>query len=317
MLSNLILHKSTKLELIMKKTYIQLLILSALFIGFLNGCKEDTVFTPIIEGTDAEQTSSKNSSETQWMSADAFYYMSAIACGLSDFNGNCPVVTVDSVSITGGKTYTITVDYGTTPCQSPKRNIRASGKYIVAGFINTSRDSIYAGITLPASNPLKFYKIANSADTNFVTVSAINLSANEVYGRKVSAIDNSFTGKFNSGIIFTTSTGIIKSIAMNLTVNATLGSLSTLSDDSYILKGTGSIKDNRYSVQFAYTIQDSLTVTGNCRYPVRGKAAWVRSGSGITTTYVDFYPSSGNCDDVVTITRGTISKTVNLDTTDQ
>jgi hypothetical protein len=100
-------------------------------------------------------------------------------------------------------------------------------------------------------------------------------------------------------------------------VNASLGNLSTLSDDIYILKGTGAVTDNRYSIQFAYTIQDSLTVTGNCRYPVRGKTAWIRSGSGITATYVDFYPNSGECDDVAAIIRGSISKTVNLETTEQ
>lgn len=297
----------------MKKNHIQLLILSALFIVILNGCKEDIIITPG-ETTDAEQTSSKNSSETQWMSADAFYYISSVACGVSEFNGNCPVVTVDSILVTGGKNYTITVDYGTTPCQSPKRNIRASGKYIINGFINTLRDSVYAGITFAS---LKFYKIANSSDTNFVAVSAVNLSANEVYGTKISAADNSFKGKINSGVVFNTNSGITKTIAMTLTVNATLGSLSTLSDDKYILRGTGTIVDNRYSVQFAYTIQDSLTVTGNCRYPVSGKAAWVRSGAGTTTTYVDFYPNSGQCDDVASITRGTVTKTVNLETTDQ
>ncbi len=298
----------------MKKSYLLFLLLSALLIVLLNGCKEDTIFTPVTADIDAEQTSSKNSSESQWMSSDAFYYISSIACGLSEFSGNCPVVTVDSINVTGGKTYTINVDYGTAPCQSPKRNIRASGKYIINGFINTSRDSVYAGITFAA---LKFYKIANSSDTNFVAVSAINLSANEVYGTKISAADNSFKGKINSGIVFNTNSGITKTIAMTLTVNATLGSLSTLSDDKYILRGTGTIVDNRYSVQFAYTIQDSLTVTGNCRYPVSGKAAWLRSGSGITTTYVDFYPNSGQCDDVAAITRGSVTKTVNLETTDQ
>lgn len=298
----------------MKKSYLQLFFLSTLFIVILNGCKEDSVFTPGTTDIDAEQTSSKNSSETQWMFSDAFYYISSVACGVSEFNGNCPVVTVDSIIVTGGKTYTITVDYGTAPCQSSKRNIRASGKYIINGFINTSRDSVYAGITFAA---LKFYKIANSSDTNFVAVSAINLSANEVYGTKISASDNSFKGKINSGVVFNTNSGTTKTIAMTLTVNATLGSLSTLSDDKYILRGTGTIVDNRYSVTFAYTIQDSLTVTGNCRYPVSGKTVWARSGSGITTTYVDFYPNSGQCDDVAAITRGTVTKTVNLETTDQ
>ncbi|RPI17839.1 MAG: hypothetical protein EHM58_07855 [Ignavibacteriae bacterium] len=285
---------------------------------YLIGCKEDSVTPPVENNNvDAEQTSSKNTSEVQWINSDAYYYLSAIALGRVELSSGCPFVTLDSSNTAGGTNYTITINYGNEPCQSSKRNIRASGKYQILAFVSTARDSIYGELRLFGDSPLKVYKVANSSDTNSVTITSSSSNTNELWGRIVTGGNNEYAGVIKAGLVFATNTGITKDIAANLTIDASLNNMNTTNDDKYIFRGTGVVKDNRFGVQFAYTIQDSLTVTGNCRYPVSGKVMWVRNGTTIAATYVDFYPNSGECDDIATIIRGSYTTTINLEGIDQ
>lgn len=263
------------------------------------------------ESIEAEASSSKNSAESVNTATDAFTYLTQIANGITVNTSGCPTIIATSTS---GTTWTISVDYGSTPCMTISDSIRRSGKYLIYGFISPSRDSVYGSLTFPSESPYKIYRVKGySSDTNYVKVQNTSPALfTFIAGKRIDT--SNFRGNFSINNIFTTNTGIAKTINLSLSINANLGVLNVFSDDSYYIKGAGAILDNRYGVQFAYLITDSLNVRTDCRYPLRGKAGLTYQAGGIqTVTYVDFYPNSGACDGVVTFFKGAFSKNVNLD----
>jgi len=280
----------------------------------LGGCnKEGELITSSVaeETVEAEASSTKNSAASISTASDAFAYLTQIANGITINTSGCPIVTATS---TGGTTWIITVDYGTTPCITVSDSIRRTGKYIISGYVSPAKDSVYGSLSFPSDSPLKIYRVkGNSSDTNYVMVQNTNSSLFSFAAGK--RIDTSnFRGGITVNNIFTTNSGIAKTINLVLTFNANLGVLNVFSDDSFYIKGAGAIFDNRYGVQFAYVIADSLNIRTDCRYPLRGKVGLTaQTGGTQNLTYVDFYPGSGACDGVVTILRGSFSKNVNLD----
>lgn len=279
------------------------------------GCNKSE--NPIIEPTqdfNMESSASKNTSEAQNLCSDMYYYLVSLANGITINTNGCPTVTVDSASGNGGKTYTININFGTSPCSTFADGLRRSGRYIITGFINDARDSVYGSISFPTDNPYRVYTVYSSTfDTNYVQVTNTSSSLfTFVYGKKVN--DENYTGTFTTNLILTTNTGIQKTINLLLTANVNLGVIGTPWDETFQFKGAGAIIDNRYAVQFGYVISDSLTITTSCRYPVRGKVAYtIESSGGQSFTYVDFYPETGGCDGVITLIKFGIYKTVTLD----
>lgn len=295
-------------------TYLFLALAAVCFISFEACNKNSDVVSPTgstEENVDAESSSSKNSSESISTTTDAFTYLTQIANGITVNTGGCPTVTATS---TGGTTWTITVDYGSTPCMTISDSIRRSGKYIIYGYITPAKDSVYGSLTFPSESPYKVYRIkGSSSDTNYVTIQNTSASLfTFVAGKRIDTAN--FRGGFTVNNILTTNTGIAKTINLTLTLRANLGVLNVFSDDSYYIKGAGTVLDNRYGVQFAYLIADSLNIRTDCRYPLRGKIGLTYQAGGVqSVTYVDFFPNSGACDGVVTLVKGVFSKSINLD----
>jgi hypothetical protein len=288
-------------------------LLIALIIAAMTGCDDGDFVLSVNQNVNAEQSASKNSSEVQNLSSEAYYYLASIASGISVSSNNCPLVTIDSFVTTGGMAYSITVDYGSAPCQSAFDSIRKSGKFEINGFINDARDSIYGSLTFPESSPLKVYKLSEGNDTNCVKVGGSNI----FFGKRAGSSDIIFKGSYSINNTFTTNTGKTKSFSLNLSVNAQFHDPHTTSDDTFFLQGSGTITDNYYGLEFSYNIQNILKKTEYYRYPVSGKVKMLRINSSVSATTIDFHPNNDEEDDIVNIERGNFNTTVNLEPTDQ
>ncbi len=96
-------------------------------------------------------------------------------------------------------------------------------------------------------------------------------------------------------------------LKITVDLNNTLGDPT---DDSYTVTGEGTViaaDGTTYGIK----ITDPLLFYAMCKYPVRG--VMEITGKDFTAQ-VDFYPESGDCDDVVEISVGQLKKKVHLST---
>ncbi len=300
-----------------RKSYTSILkfytILFALaFSAGITGCSDsdDYIFS-VEQNVDAENAASKNSNEAMNLSAESFYYLSSIASGVSITSTSCPLISVNSSQGNGGTVYTITVDYGTEPCESLFDGIRRSGKYQINGFINTAHDSLYGSLVFPSNSPLRIYRICDGTDTNFAQICGTNV----IYGKKTQNL--TYAGMFLINNTFTTNYGQPKNFNLSISVNAEFNDPYSPNDDVFILTGNGSVTDNCHGLQLSYSIQDNMKKTGYFRYPTKGKIGLQRQNSQVPFTFVDFYPDNESNDDVVIVSRGSFTKTFYLESASQ
>jgi hypothetical protein len=300
-----------------RKSYTSILkfytILFALaFSAGITGCSNDDDFIFSVEqNVEAENAAAKNSNEAMNLSAEAFYYLSSIASGVSITSNSCPLISVNSFQVSGGTGYIITVDYGTTPCESLFDGIRRSGKYQIDGFINTAHDSLYGSLEFPTNTPLRIFRICGGTDTNFAQISGANI----VYGKKTQ--NSVYSGMFLINNVFTTNYGQPKIFDLSVSVNAAFNDPYSPNDDVFILTGNGSVTDNYHGLELSFTIQDNMKKTGYFRYPTKGKIGLQRQNSQVPVTFIDFYPDNESNDDVVIVSRGSFTKTYYLESESQ
>jgi hypothetical protein len=285
----------------------------AFSVGIAGCSNEDDFIFSVEQNVDAENAASKNSNEAMNLSAEAFYYLSSIASGVSITSTGCPLISVSSSQGNGGTVYTITVDYGTTLCESTFDGIRRSGKYQINGFINTAHDSLYGSLVFPTGSPLRIFRICDGTDTNFAQVCGTNI----IYGKKTVSQNLAYSGMFLINNTFTTNYGQPKIFNLSISVNAEFNDPYSPNDDVFILTGNGSVTDNCHGLQFSYSMQDNMKKTGYFRYPTKGTIALQRQNSQVPVTLVDFSPDNESNDDVVKVSRDSFTKTYYMESASQ
>lgn len=107
----------------------------------------------------------------------------------------------------------------------------------------------------------------------------------------------------------TNSAGETTTIDATLTVKAAIGNPVDISDDVYLVGGNVTVTDKDGDT-YSFTITEDLEFSLTCAYPKKGKMEGVNSDN--IAVKVDFFPVNGECDDIVAITIGSVTREIRL-----
>lgn len=282
-----------------KNLYTLPLILFVLSLTLIHsGCKsDDEIVTPADQNVDKETTVSRNFVELVKIFADAnsntYLYLNDVP------STKCPSYYFDSTFFGA-----IIVNYGEFPfgCTGVD-GVKRNGSYIITSQVFAGGDSIYSTLSFQG---YKIDKYATNVDTNIIKVTGfMNFSTKKTSG-------TTYNFHANGEGAFTTNLGVSKTITVN-SLNGTVNynSLNITSDDSYSIYGSVKILDSGLGSTFDISVAqaNALQISGNCQYPLSGIAKLL---SGGVNTDCDFSPTSGTCDAIVKLTKGSTVKTVDL-----
>ena len=279
-----------------KRLIINILNFGLLILLLNANCNKDDVLSP--EDTDItnEAAFMKSTVEIQKICSNANSYLILVANNITTISGSCPAVTVST------PTNTITVDYGTTPCNNALDQVKRSGSYTISYFINSGKDSMSAVISF---NNYRVYK----GDTSYITI-----TGNDAISSKKILV-SVYQSTFNSNNTFTINTGKVKTAAVNMTVTSNIGDPYNYSDDIYYIKGSGTVTNQTLNLSYGYSIDPGFAVTyqTNCKYPYSGIVNLDIGGNRVT---VDFSPNNSSCDAIISITKFGTPKTIDLSDAD-
>ena len=276
--------------------------LIAIFLSLVlivNGCKsEDEIVTPSEPDLEQETISSRNIMTVTKVLAEANSYAWLYVNGVPSSPSDCPYYFYSSVESA------VIVSYSTEPGCTSIGNIRKSGRYLIAYTVNATHDTLssYLGF-----NSFRVYK--SITDTNYITITGVlNYTSKKTSG---TTYNLAATGQ----IAITTKEGNVKYLYLNspngLTGTVNLNSPTVLADDEYLISGNGSFQDANITYATVIPSTAPLKMLGSCGFPVSGTINLNRSG---IVTGCDFTPNSSACDAIVTMSRSTFSKTIDIST---
>jgi len=265
-----------------------------------SGCsKDDEIVQPIDDSLEKESVSTNNLAILSKIVTDAASSTISLAYGIiPGGTGSCPA-TFDSAHSF------LYVPYGEIPgCTSAADGVRRSGAYQIGYNLGVTHDTVDCSILF---NNFRTYKSTSASDTNAVKISG------SIYYTTIRINDFEYNFKAKGEVIYINQSGEMKIInidSLKGTINTNLPESTT--DDSFSIYGSQRIQDNKYSVTYQVSTPSSspIVIKSNCKYPLSGIMNLTAGG----TTSCDFSPNSGTCDAIVKITKGSISKNIDLST---
>ncbi len=274
--------------------------LIALFLSLIitySACKTDEIVQPEDDSLEKESVTANNVAILNKIITDASSSTILLSTGIVPHGTTSCPSTYDSA---GSFLY---VPYGEIPgCTSALDGVRRSGAYQIGYTLSPTRDTVTCSLLF---NDFRTWKTTSNADTNAVKISG------SVYYTTIKTGTGVYSIKARGEVVYTNQSGELKFI----NVDSLKGTVNTnvpgdLSDDSYSIYGHQRVQDNKYSITYQVNTPSTspMVIKSNCKYPISGMLNLTAGG----TTQCDFSAVSGTCDAIVKITKGSVSKDMDL-----